>query len=373
MAHCRCKGPSSLFVGIATVMGLGMNSSGHDQTKKLIALGLIGIAFVAIVSQISDNYPKLLTPQPAHQETKPQENFAERSTPPSSTVTHDVSASNNTMGDEKSPPHAEQKETTAPSSPAQPAPDFNHPTIFSHRAHYTLQLESVRNTSPVRAVNGEMTTDWVDACQGWMVNQTLTLFMTYNEAPEAKTESYFSTWEAKDNSHYRFNYRHLINGNSSENIRGTATIDNKDGTGKVHYVLPEEKTLDLPTGTLFPTTHTLFLMREALNKTPLFLNRPVFDGSDDKGVSQVSAIIKAPQPVTEELTKNTFSNVKNLKAWPMRLAFFSNEENASEPDYEMDTNMLPNSVSEYMMIDYGDFKVKGTLDKLEPIAAPSCD
>lgn len=349
-------------------MGLGMNSSGHDQTKKLIVLGLVGIAFVALVSQVSDNYPKLLTAQPAHQDTKSPADTAT----PSSTVAPDSTATNAT-GDAKSTSNAEQKATTPTTSAAQPAPDFNHPTIFSHRAHYTLQLESVRNTSPVRAVNGEMTTDWVDACQGWMVNQTLTLFMTYNEAPEAKTESYFSTWEAKDNSHYRFNYRHLINGNSSENIRGTATIEQKDGAGKVHYVLPEDKTMDLPTGTLFPTTHTLFLMHEALNKTPLFLNRPVFDGSDDKGVSQVSAVINAPQPVTEELTKNTFSSVKDLKAWPMRLAFFSNEENASEPDYEMDTNMLPNGVSEYMMIDYGDFKVKGTLDKLEPLTAPSCD
>ena len=125
---------------------------------------------------------------------------------------------------------------------------------------------------------------------------------------------------------------------------------------------------------MFPSAHTVLIIQKAQSGEKMFL-RPVFDGSDEAGIAQVSAFIgavtdsKATPDLAASLRKNA---LLEGKAWPVRLAFFEPKESAGTPDYEMDMVLQPNGVARSMRIDYGDFIVGGTLEKIEPLKPTSC-
>lgn len=58
--------------------------------------------------------------------------------------------------------------------------------------------------------------------------------------------------------------------------------------------------------------------------------------------------------------------------WPVRIAFYKPSAQTGEPDYEMELNLRDTGVADSIMIDYGDFSVIGTLEKLDPIEQTSC-
>jgi len=257
------------------------------------------------------------------------------------------------------------------SAPATVPDDSAKPAILSHRAFYKMELDSARNTSTVRGVGGGMYFSWQDACDGWTVEQHLDLAFTHEEAEETRLSSVYTTWESKDGTRYRFNYRKANNGQQAEELRGTASLDRSGGSGTAHYTVPEAKDVDLPAGTYFPTAHTMVLVEAAQAHKPM-VSATVFDGTDEEGLSQISAVIGAGKPLMTEVAKTGLGADVPAQAWPVRMAFFPLEDSQAEPDYEMDTNLLANGVSEFMIMDYGEFKLRGTLEKVEIIPKPDC-
>ncbi len=255
-------------------------------------------------------------------------------------------------------------ETAAASAPA---------TILSHRAYYRLELASARNNSPVRGAAGEMVSSWQDACDGWAIDQRLNINFTYDEVTNNnQVSSTYTTWESKDGRRYRFSYRRAHSGLLAEELRGNATLERSGGSGKAVYTVPERREVDLPEGSYFPTAHTLLLIRTGEAGKPAMLSAKVFDGSDEEGINEVSAVLGAGKPLVSDVTKTVLPSGSPATAWPVRLAFFSLKADQSEPNYEMDTDLLPNGISEFMLIDYGDFKLRGTLEKIELLPKPSC-
>ena len=61
-----------------------------------------------------------------------------------------------------------------------------------------------------------------------------------------------ASWESKDGRRYRFFVKRLEGDQVTEEYRGEAELSAPGGPGRAKYTLPEEKTLDLPAGTLFP-------------------------------------------------------------------------------------------------------------------------
>lgn len=262
-------------------------------------------------------------------------------------------------------------------SPVPPAasrpPEAGIPgAILPHRAHYKLELASARNHSSVRGASGEMTSSWEDACDGWTIAQNLDISFTYDEPNDNQLSSTYTTWESKDGQRYRFSYRRSHNGQLAEELRGNATLDHPGGSGTATYTVPERREVVLPPGSYFPTAHTLRLIQAGQAGQPSMLSATVFDGSDEEGINEVSAVLGSGKPLMSDITKAALPPGSPSAAWPVRLAFFSLKADQTEPNYEMDTNLLPNGISEFMLIDYGDFKLRGTLDKIELLPEPDC-
>lgn len=241
--------------------------------------------------------------------------------------------------------------------------------IAPHRALYTMSLGSAVGDSGVIGATGAMDYEWGETCDGWTIEQRYRLKMRYAESREVDVKSSFVTWESKDGLHYRFNQRETRNGEVDQEIRGEARLEGPGKGGIAIFAKPQQQTLKLAPGVLFPSAHTILLIDKA-QAGGTFVTRQVFDGATDENAVQVSAVIAAKlaaQPVAAKL-----SPLLERPGWRIRLAFFPVDAKAEQPDYELGMDLLNNGVSRDMVIDYGDYSIKATLDDIEPLDKPHC-
>lgn len=240
--------------------------------------------------------------------------------------------------------------------------------IQPHRAIYKMSLASARNSSKVSGVSGRMMFEWADACDGWTTEQRFQLRFAYSEGEEMNMNTNYTTWEAKNGLRYRFNVRKLVNGETDEDIRGEAQFDKASSAGVAHFAQPEPQDMPLPVGSVFPTTHTLGILKHA-KAGDRFYNAVVFDGADTDGVTEVNTFIG--QPVLSQ-AGNGNGMLKDKQGWPVRMAFFPLKSDSAQPEYEMSLTLLQNGIAESMQIDYGDFTIKAILETLQALPKSGC-
>jgi hypothetical protein len=214
-----------------------------------------------------------------------------------------------------------------------------------------------------------MAYQWGESCDGWTVEQRYRLKMAYAESQDVSISSNFVTWESKDGLRYRFNQKETRNGTDNDEIRGTAKLDGPDKGGAVEFEKPQPKSLKLPPGVLFPSSHTIFLIDKA-KAGENFISRQLFDGATVENAVLVSAVIGAKVEPDEESAKK--SPLLNRPGWRVRLAFFPADQKAEKPDYELGMLLLDNGVSRDMVIDYGDYSIRAKLDDIEALPKPGC-
>ncbi len=248
--------------------------------------------------------------------------------------------------------------------PALPAPDVQ---VVPHRAVYSMSLASAKNSSGVVAAHGALSFEWGDSCDGWTIEQRYKLQLVFAQDVEVEITTNYITWEAKDGSTYRFKVRKTKNGKAEEEISGTAELDGAKG-GSAAYTLPAKNAMTLPAGTIFPTQHTLLLLQRA-KAGDRMVPRVVFDGATAEGASLVSALIGRALPAQEAAS----DVLLRRPGWAMRMAYFGvDKPDTAEPDYEIGMDLQDNGVARGIRLDYTDFSIKGTLEKLELLQKPPC-
>jgi len=252
-------------------------------------------------------------------------------------------------------------------------------SLAPHRAIYELSLVSAKSSSSVTGVDGRMLVEWKDVCDGWTLEQRFQMGIQYAEGSDIQSNTSYITWESKDGRRYRFNIRKLLNGELDEEHRGEATLmdrqPEKGSGGTVTFTQPEQKTVDLPAGTLFPTTHTVRLL-EAAEADTRFFPRVIFDGADGESATLVGAAIGKGGGTAAGVSEvNLPKQLVERPSWPVRMAFFPLETKGPEgevPDYEMSVRLFENGVAGDMLIDYGDYTVRAVLKTLEGIPPAKC-
>jgi EipB-like len=240
--------------------------------------------------------------------------------------------------------------------------------VIPHHAVYELSLKSGGH-SEVSDVTGTIEYEWEDACDGWAVSYRMDMTFVYQQGNEMEFGMNVASWESKDGLRYRFFVKRLEGDQVTDEFRGEAELDAAGGPGKARYTLPEEKTVDLPEGTLFPTAHSLRILDIVAEGQKLFWSN-FFDGSDGKGVLGVNTV------VTER--KNSDAGIG--KAWPLlagtgysnvQLAFFPSSDETALPESEQQLLMFDNGITSELVFDYGTFSVAGKLKELKRLK-PSC-
>lgn len=248
--------------------------------------------------------------------------------------------------------------------------------LASHEADYTMGLQSVRLSGGVVGVSGVMSYRFADSCDGWTVENKTALNFSYSDGNPVATTWDFVTWESKDGQRYRFRVHSTRNGAVDQDITGTARLDGRGKGGTAIYTQPENKTIRLPEGTIFPTEHTIRLL-EAASGGKHFVARVVFDGTDDSGAFDVDAVVGRGQAANSNISPAISKPSVNAvllsgPSWPFHIAFFSQGSKDALPDYEVGLRYYLNGVADEMVQSFGTFSLKGTLEKLQPLAAPSC-
>jgi EipB-like len=247
--------------------------------------------------------------------------------------------------------------------------------IAPHRALYSLSLGVVRNDSGLIDARGMMAYEWGESCDGWIIEQRYRLKLDYGEKEDEDLRSSFVTWESKDGLSYRFNQKETKNGKAEATVRGAAILEGPEKGGVALFSKPRAERMALAPGTLFPSGHTILLI-DAARAGKTFLLRPVFDGASAEKAAQVSAVIAtklaAPAAAADARPAAEKSPLLDRRGWRVDLAFFPAGSQALTPDYELGMDLLDNGVSRHLLIDYGDYTIRGKLVTIEPLSKPKC-
>ena len=238
------------------------------------------------------------------------------------------------------------------------------PVLASHRAVYDLALASAASGSGIVGARGRLALEWADACDGYTLHQRVRNIVERAEGADV-VDLTVSTWEAGDGSAFRFSSRHVVNDETVEEIRGRAHIRGDDRVAS--FAKPRRTALELPAGTMFPTRHTLELItRAALGAT--FVEATVFDGASAEGIQRTGAVILGFHAAGTYRGEGE-TTLARLRSWRVRLAYFKHGDGRadSQPEYEIGFRLFENGVSTDVLLDYGDFALKGVLRLFEPL------
>lgn len=244
--------------------------------------------------------------------------------------------------------------------------------LVPHKALYAVSMVSARNGSQIIDINGKMFYQMHQGCDAYITDHRFVLTYDYADSEPMRVTSDFSTVENSDGTKFDFSSRRRRDGEMYQELRGKAEIeDKKDGIAT--YAQPGDLSFDLTSETLFPAAHTRALIAAARSGQKFVATR-IFDGSDEEGPVDVTAVIgeKTNGPVGLTPSATLARAPLETSAWKIRLAFFPVKGGAETADYELTMVLHENGVISDMTIDYQDFSVQQRLLALEPLAPENC-
>lgn len=246
---------------------------------------------------------------------------------------------------------------------AQAAP----PRLASHSAVYELTLKDTRDRSMIYDLVGQMVVSTDINCGGLVFEQRLIMDFSDDEGNSFVNDFQISTWESLDGGRYRFSHVDRIDNEVTNRISGQALQKERSG-GKAVFKEPDEKTVHLAPGTLFPTAHLLAVLEAAANGEQ-FHSTMIFDETSDTPVMEAVSIIGKPQNDDKAFDSDV---VDDIRIWPVNVAFFDLEQVDGLPVYQVSFQLYENGVAGNMVMDFGEFSVRAKLVKLTPGDADAC-
>lgn len=240
--------------------------------------------------------------------------------------------------------------------------------LAPHRAIYSVSLSPESVGGPVLNVDGVMSMSIEKTCDGWIFTQDMKTAITIENGNTLSQSALFTSWESHDGKQYRFASR-IKTGGGQLILRGDAQVG-ADGVGTATYREPEEKMVALPKGTLFPVSHTIWLIEEAkagIRSAP----RIVFTGSEDFEAELVNAFI-GDFVAAEQHEGGSAGVLANEGGWPLTMAFYPLESATGVPTFEMRALQLENGVSPELQMNFGDFATRLLIQSLESLETPQC-
>lgn len=233
-----------------------------------------------------------------------------------------------------------------------------------HRAYYSISMcGHPRPQGTVADIRGTMMIEVNKVSGGWTVQQLSEIWRYPNNEPVEHIRWGYVTWEAEDGSMFKFNTFRKVNNELVEDIRGTAKRQGK--LTRAFFQKPEQTTLQLPEGTLFPLQHTLKILAAALAGEHT-LPSIVFDGSNLQGVSEINTFIGAKKVIAEKATNQETHQFANQPVWPVRSAVYGLKERAYEPNYITTQYILSNGIiTQFHILDQEDIEICADLQRIE--------
>lgn len=253
-------------------------------------------------------------------------------------------------------------------------------TLAPHRAIYDMSLGQTRSGTGVSSVKGRMVYELTgSACEGYTQNMRFVTEMTAQEGASTLTDLRSSTWEDGLASIFRFNSSTIRNDKPADSSMGDAQRGGAQGPVTVELTKPGKKTLTLKPATYYPVQHTIALLLAAKAGRPS-LRADLYDGSEkgDKAYDTLARIGKQSAEANKALPAvkdNAAAPLDTMPSWPVSISYFEPAKDGQDqtPVYELSFLMFENGVSRKLVIDYGEFAIKGELTAITFLEAAKCD
>lgn len=252
-------------------------------------------------------------------------------------------------------------------------------TLVPHRAVYDMMLGQTRNGSGVTAVRGRMVYEVTGSvCEGYTQNMRFVTEMTSNEGQPTLTDLRSSTWEDGVATLFRFNSTQMRDQKPSETTVGEAKRGGTTEPVAVELSKPAKSTLTLKPGTYYPVQHSIALI-EAARAGQASLRADLYDGSEkgDKAYDTLARIGKKADAAALRLLPDIKGGVAvgSAIAWPVSISYYETGKDKQDatPVYELSFLFFDNGISRKLVIDYGDFNIKGEISDLTILEAAKCD
>ena len=263
---------------------------------------------------------------------------------------------------------------------AAPATAADPPVVLvPHRAVYDMSLAQVRTGSSITGVRGRMVFELTGSqCEGYTQNMRFVTEMSSQDAPPVLTDLRSSTFEDGAAALFRFNTTQLRDQKAGETTVGDAKRATATGPVTIELTKPDKATKTLRPGTYFPIQHSIALI-VAGRAGVTTLRADLYDGSEkgDKAYDTLARIgRKADKGANKQLpaVKNAEA-LDALAAWPVSISYFEmgKDKQDATPVYELSFLFFENGVSRKLVIDYGDFAIKGEVTDLTFSEPSKCE
>ncbi|MGB0935139.1 MAG: EipB family protein [Alphaproteobacteria bacterium] len=234
--------------------------------------------------------------------------------------------------------------------------------IAPHRAYYKVSMISAQDRTSIIDTKGTMTLKMDRVCDGWTIEQnSKTLTHTKMGIPEELIAHYVA-WESESGDQLRFYTRRQVNSMTTERIDGVAGFGETQGT--VDFNHPEIKTFPLGKATVPPMQHLQKILSLA-EKGESMTSATVFDGSYFGEPVNISVFVGKASPACQQA-------LGAVNQWPLHMAIFDQNSQDANPNFVINQNMSDNGVMCSYTIDFGDYKVRGDLQRVEYLDEKSC-
>ncbi len=269
-----------------------------------------------------------------------------------------------------------------------------------HRAVYDISLDESGPAMSISSISGRVVYELMgSACEGYAQNMRFVTETATTEGQTSTTDLRTSSWEDAAARRMRFSSSTYANDQLSEQTQGTATksdaqakLAEKQGPAEkiseaksgavqsltVEVSKPARKSTRIGEPVYFPIDHSVAMIRSAKSGSRVFAGN-LYDGSEG-GEKYYFTAAAIGQPTTSrelsavpKLTGDA-AKLSGLRSWPVSIAYFKPETRNSDqlPLYEMFFRFHENGITSELVIDHGDYRLKGELKELALLDQSPC-
>jgi len=263
---------------------------------------------------------------------------------------------------------------------AQSLPQGSAVHLAPHRAIYDMSLKHATTGSNISDVRGRLVFDFEGSrCAGYTLKSRLVTEVIDREGNAMLNDQRSTTWEDGAGDRFRFENRHYVGRRLSEKVAGHASRKANSTGIKVDLDSPREKQIHLQGKALFPTQHSLVILEAAMRGESI-VQADVYDASEQgeklfKTTTFIGTASRS-EAQTDLEGPETGAGLAGLTSWPVSISYYEDIVNPASdeglPTYELSFQLFANGISRDLLINYGDFLVRGKLRRLDFHKVDAC-
>ena len=249
--------------------------------------------------------------------------------------------------------------------------------LVTHLAVYELTLTENSSSSGISDLRGRIVYELTGSdCIGYTVNMRIVNQVADTDGSGGVTDLRSSAWESADGTKFRFNSTEYLDSELNETTSGSASR-NAAKAVSVNLEKPARKGFAIERDVSFPLEHLLEIIRAAQDGHRI-VERRVYDGSQsgDK-IFKTTTIIGTGNRSSKEPGVTGATQLLKAAAWPVSIAYYEENKAANEgeqtPSYQLSFRLFDNGVSDRLVLDYGNFTLRGELKSIKQIAPVACE